>query len=524
MHGALTPERAERGAQPSAIAASPWRRHFTRPRHASRPHSPQALASAAHAAVTALPRRDPLSSAIRTVTRAQLWIALGAAALAGTAAAMAPQAALLALHFAVIAGAATLIAFRLACLFTRICDQEPPAWRGELPIYTIILPVYREAGVLPALVEAIGALDYPRDRLDVKIVVEADDIATRAVAEALAIDGDVEVIAAPQGEPRTKPRALNIALAFARGDFVTVYDAEDRPHPDQLRAALASFAHGGPELACLQAPLGWYNANENWLTRQFAVEYAAQFHVVLPALARWGWALPLGGTSNHFRVSALRAVGGWDPYNVTEDADLGFRLATNGYRSGVIAPPTLEEATTTLAAWTKQRSRWVKGFLQTWLVHMRAPARLARGGGAGAFAALHLTVGLSALSSLLHAPLIGLAAATGIYGVVNGGMAAPAWAGFGLLAAGYAVSAACGAVGLARAGARHLAGQTAFMPLYWLLHSPAALRAWSELATRPHYWAKTRHGVSRLRAPDADASSQSQQHPARRRHNRNIAN
>jgi hypothetical protein len=322
-------------------------------------------------------------------------------------------------------------------------------------------------------------------------VLEADDGATIAAVEALGLGPPFDILLAPPGSPRTKPRALNFALAFARGDFVVIYDAEDRPSADQLWAALDAFDAGDDRLACVQAPLTWYNARETWLTRQFALEYAALFHVLLPALARWGWPFPLGGTSNHFRRAALEDSGGWDPYNVTEDADLGFRLAELGYRTTVIEPATREEAVTTLAPWTRQRARWTKGFLQTLLVRFANLPALVRRAGARGAAALAVTIGLPLASSFLHAPI----AAGTLAALALGKL--PLAAGC-LLAAGYTVAAATAYVGLARSGQRGLAPAIALMPLYWPLLTWAALCAVLDLARRPFHWEKTAHGITRV--------------------------
>jgi hypothetical protein len=349
-------------------------------------------------------------------------------------------------------------------------------------------------------------------------VLEADDAPTIAAVAALGLGPPFEVLLAPPGEPRTKPRALNFALAYARGTFVVIYDAEDRPSPDQLMAALDAFDAGEARLACVQAPLSWYNARETWLTRQFALEYAALFHVVLPALARWGWPFPLGGTSNHFRRAALEDALGWDPYNVTEDADLGFRLAELGYRTTVIAPGTREEAVTTLAPWTRQRARWIKGFLQTLLVRLANLPALARRAGVRGLAALTFTIALPLASSFLHGPI---AVAT-LVALALGKL--PVAAGL-FLAAGYAIAAGTAYVGLARSGQRGLASAIPLMPLYWPLLTWAAVRALSDLARRPFHWEKTAHGITRVGsglggglpcAPAAPPAAQQPEH--RRRH------
>lgn len=497
----------------NAIAAAPmlFRRPFSAPATQPRPrletaHPPEALAEAAERAANRLARSLPLASAAYGLTPGQRIAAGLAVAGAVGFAAAAPELIAPAGRLLAGLGFGLLALFRIAALLTPPPQPAPPA-RGRPPVYTIIAPLYREASVLPALIEAIEALDHPADRLDVKIVLEADDAETIAVARALDLRPPFEVLVVPPGAPRTKPRALNFALAFARGALVTVYDAEDRPHPGQLKAAVAAFAAGGPRLGCVQAPLGWYNCEETWLTRQFALEYAANFHVVLPALARWGWALPLGGTSNHFRRTALEAVGGWDPYNVTEDADLGFRLAAQGWRVGVIAPATLEEAVTTFPAWRRQRTRWIKGHMQSWGVQMRAPQRLCAGAGLGGLAGLQLTIGLGVVSALLHGPLAFLA--LGALAAAALGWPAPRLEpiDLGLLALGYGAAAAVALTGLARAGERGLGREVLAMPLYWPLQSWAAGGALWDLARRPFHWDKTAHGRTRLSTAPAHRPS-----------------
>ena len=361
---------------------------------------------------------------------------------------------------------------------------------GHWPIYTILCPLYREALVAADLVAALERLDYPRERLDIQLLVEADDADTMAAALAVAGASHVEVVIIPSGAPRTKPKALNVGLMRARGDFVAVYDAEDRPHPLQLRAALAAFEDGGDRLACVQAPLVIDNAGQSWIARQFAVEYEIQFREILPLLARLGLPLPLGGSSNHFRTSALRDNGGWDAWNVTEDADLGYRLARDGYRSSVIATPTWEEAPVRFGGWLKQRARWIKGHMQTWLVLMRDPIRTTREMGVVAFASMQLSLAGGIVAAFLHGLLavFVLTAALSDYNLTP--------ADFALAVGGYAVAmfTALTASVIAR-DFRH-AGAALTMPFYWPLATIAAWRAFFELIFRPHHWAKTTHGLS----------------------------
>jgi cellulose synthase/poly-beta-1,6-N-acetylglucosamine synthase-like glycosyltransferase len=358
---------------------------------------------------------------------------------------------------------------------------------SALPAYTIIAPLYREASVAAELIANLSRLDYPRDRLQVLVMLEADDQETQAVFQGLSLPAFFQVIVAPPGSPKTKPRACNIALERARGELIVIYDAEDAPHPGQLREAAARFATEGPDLACLQAPLR-IEPDRRFLPDQFALEYAVQFEVFLPALARWGLPFPLGGTSNHFRASALREIGGWDPYNVTEDADVGFRLTARGYRLDVIALPTLETAPLSLRAWRPQRARWVKGHMQTLAVHARGPAaRNPRG-----LLGLVLTLVLSVLSSHLHGPLFLWVAIT----------VAPALLGQPVLLHGPDLVLAVfgwSCVSIAGVRAQQRAGAAPRMlPLigavfYWPLQSLAAAQALVQFVVAPFHWDKTPH-------------------------------
>lgn len=412
-----------------------------------------------------------------------------------------PRASLNALHIAALTLFALAIAWRWIAAASLNKTLARLAYPATCPTYTILCPVYREANVVPDLTAAIERIDYPKSALQVLLLIEGDDVETLAVAIAMSGAPHIEVVVIPPATPRTKPKALNVGLAMARGEFVCVYDAEDRPHPQQLRAALAAFEDGGAQLACVQAPLQIDNADASWIARQFAAEYAIQFHEILPLLARLGLPLPLGGSSNHFRTEILRAAGGWDPFNVTEDADLGYRLARDGYRSTMIAPPTYEEAPITFAAWRKQRTRWIKGHLQTWLVLMRNPFRAAREMGLGAFASMQLMLGGGIVASLAHGPLafIVLTAALTDYNLTP--------ADFILAVLGYCVAMFAAMTASALSGDLSHVRAAPTMPFYWPLSTIAAIFALFELIFRPHHWDKTRHGMSaRKRPPDAIAS------------------
>ncbi|MGI3902065.1 MAG: glycosyltransferase [Janthinobacterium lividum] len=276
----------------------------------------------------------------------------------------------------------------------------------DLPIYTIVVPLFREARVLAQLVRALDALDYPAAKLDIKMMLESCDADTIAAVTRMNLPPRYEVIILADGHPRVKPRALNAALEAAAGELLVVYDAEDRPDPGQLRAAVARFADAPADLICLQARLTVDHADEAWITRMFALDYGALFHAVKPGLSALHLPLPLGGTSNHFRVTALRRVCGWDAWNVTEDIDLGYRLARFGLRVGSLDSDTYEEAPLTLARWMPQRSRWLKGWMVTAIVHGRQPRRLFRELGWRSGLSVVVSLASTILGCLVGPPLL----------------------------------------------------------------------------------------------------------------------
>jgi len=334
------------------------------------PANPSPLASQAEpaaddkarldAAVTALERRYPALSARVGLTTPQRLTLTTALLLASSCALFFPGVAITALQAILAAAFACLLLVRLIAIAEVLAPAKPPTGEplrtanADLPVYTVLAALYHEADVVPQLIEALIALDYPEARLDIILALEADDAATLSALVTARLPGHMRIVVTPGGSPRTKPRALCYALTFARGDYVVVFDAEDQPEPGQLRDAHRAFAMGGPRLGCVQARLNVYNRHESWLTKQFALEYTALFDAILPSYTRLGVPVPLGGTSNHFPHAVLDHVGAWDPYNVTEDADIGVRLARFGYAVAILQSTTWEEAPPRARDWFAQ--------------------------------------------------------------------------------------------------------------------------------------------------------------------------
>ena len=272
----------------------------------------------------------------------------------------------------------------------------------ELPTITILLPLYRDAESLASLSAAINALDYPQNKKDVKLLLEEDDDHTITEARRLGLHEQFELIQIPGEGPRTKPKACNHGMQLARGELIVIFDAEDQPEQDQLLKAAEAFKEASPKLACVQARLNYYNADDNWLTRLFTLEYSLWFDWLLPGLQRLGAPIPLGGTSNYFKTDTLFEAGGWDPYNVTEDADLGLRLSKLGYRVKLLDSTTFEEANCKTGNWVRQRSRWMKGYLQTWFVHMRRPGDIVNTTGWLGLLSVQLFIAGNVLSALIN--------------------------------------------------------------------------------------------------------------------------
>jgi cellulose synthase/poly-beta-1,6-N-acetylglucosamine synthase-like glycosyltransferase len=400
----------------------------------------------------------------------------------------------------------------------------------RLPVYTLLIPLYREAGVLPGLVEQLRNLDYPEERLDIKLLLEENDPETLGAAEAMDLPACFEIVRIRDGYPKTKPKACNVGLREARGEYVVIYDAEDRPEPDQLRKVLAEFDAASSDVICMQCRLAYYNDRRNWLTACFALEYATWFDYYLEGLQHMRVPLPLGGTSNHFKTEVLREIGGWDPFNVTEDCYLGVRLHKRRYRTRTVDSVTWEEATSQTGNWIRQRSRWVKGYFQTFFTHMRHPWRTLKGLGVRGFIGFLLVVGghsfLLILNLIFWALLalylfwlgMDVAAGRSVWEVVAGEteavrtawkmiywgptehwLLAPMSVGFFVVSCALFLANALfillGVIAALTRGRARLFGAALTMPLYWVLISIGAWKGFLQLFTRPHYWEKTRHGV-----------------------------
>lgn len=409
--------------------------------------------------------------------------------------------------------------FFFGCIVLRLAAAIAPRARRAVrapnadippPVYSVLVALRDEADIVPELLVALGQLDWPRARFEVKLICESDDRATIDAIKAVRPRPWVEVIEVPPGMPKTKPNALAYALPLARGEFVALYDAEDRPHRHQLLEAWCRFRQADERLACLQAPIDVDNGGDGIVPRMFAFEYAGLFRRMLPFLGGSGLFMPLGGTSNHFRRTALDRVGGWDPYNVTEDADLGARLARFGYRADVLSLPTDEDAPDSVPVWIRQRTRWLKGWTQTWLVHMRYPGRLYGEVGLASFVTMQVLLAGMVISSLAHPVMFALAVwfladlFTSDAGFTLGWLGGLDVANILLAYLAFFVIGVRGTPPRRRKGLLMVA---LFTPVYWLMISVAAWRAVFQLYAEPHRWEKTPHKPHRRRGETGRAIS-----------------
>ncbi len=395
----------------------------------------------------------------------------------------------------------------------------------KLPVYTLLIPVYKEKEVLPHLLKRIQNLDYPKYKLDVRILLEENDPETIELVHAMRLPSYFTPIVVPASKPQTKPKACNYGLLRAKGEYVVIYDAEDRPESDQLKKAYLAFQQLPDKYVCVQAKLNYFNSQQNLLTKLFTQEYCMWFELLLVGIMQIDIPIPLGGTSNHFKMGFLKQVGGWDPFNVTEDADLGIRLYKHRYKTAILDSRTWEEANSDIGNWIRQRSRWIKGYMQTFFVHMREPVKF--------YSQIGFRGMLGYLAMILGTPLLPLLNPL-FWGLMMIWLISqPAWVQMFFpgpiyyiaviqlilgnffflymnIVGTYYVIRDCAikksqpfSYGLIRAGL--------LTPLYWVLMSIAAYKALFQLIVKPHYWEKTHHGLTEL--PNIDQAHFVEQSP-----------
>ena len=390
----------------------------------------------------------------------------------------------------------------------------------DLPVYTVLIPVYQEKEVIHHLLKRIEAMDYPKHKLDVRILLEEDDEETIEAVHNMHLPSYFIPVVVPYSHPKTKPKACNYGLIGCKGEYVVIYDAEDRPEPDQLKKAHLAFKRLPEDYVCVQAKLNYFNSRENWLTKLFTQEYSMWFELLLVGIMQVNIPIPLGGTSNHFKTSFLKIVGGWDPFNVTEDADLGIRLYKHKCRTAVIDSRTWEEANCSLPNWIRQRSRWIKGYMQTFFVHMRHPVQFTKQIGAkglaGYFAMIFGTPFLPLINPFFWLLLI-IWVAFQPYWIESLFPGLLYYVAAGQLIVGnfmfvymnmvgtYFVIRDC-ALKKQQPFSYSMIRYALLTPLYWVFMSVAAYKALFQLIVKPFYWEKTVHGLS---SPDASNQSQS---------------
>lgn len=369
-----------------------------------------------------------------------------------------------------------------------------------LPKYSILIPMYKEGEVLAELIKNIDMLDWPKNRLEVLLLLEEDDDETQMAAKKADLPDYMRVLIVPHSMPKTKPKACNYGLAHTTGQFVVVYDAEDKPDPLQLKKVYLGFKKLPSNVVCLQSKLNYFNASQNWLTRLFTAEYSLWFDIILPGLQSIESTIPLGGTSNHFRTKELKELHGWDAFNVTEDCDLGARLFKAGYKTSIVDSTTLEEANSNVKNWLRQRSRWIKGYLQTYLVHMREPVRFFRSHGIHAFTfqlIIGMRISFMVINPFLWATTIAYFTAYKYVGPAIESLY-PAWIFYiaaATLTLGNFLYIYNYMIGCAKRGHYELIKFVFLIPIYWIMNSISAFIAFYQLIVKPHYWEKTNHGL-----------------------------
>lgn len=472
-----------------------------------------------HRAVFDLAERDPVMSAQTVFTTGQLLLAWALVTLGALSLALWPVATLIVVNLLMSLFYLGNFVFKGILIWaggssqqvrSREIDSAVRLLRDEdLPIYTVLVPMFREPEVLPILANALRRLDYPTAKLDIKIVLEEGDHETIDAAVALGLEGIFEIIRVPPSQPQTKPKACNYALRFARGDYLVIYDAEDKPEPDQLKKVVVAFQQAPENIACVQCRLNYYNRDENWLTRLFTLDYSLWFDLMLPGLERLRIPIPLGGTSNHFRMDVLKELHAWDPFNVTEDADLGIRMTQKGYGVRLVESTTFEEANVSQRNWVRQRSRWIKGYMQTFLVHTRRPVHLMRTIGPLGVLGFVFFIGGTMLSGLLNPIFWAIFAFWAITQTTAFDNLFPPillyLALFNLLA-GNGLFMFLMMMAPFRRNWLKLTPFSLTVIWYWALMSIAAWKGAWQLVTKPFYWEKTVHGLSKHTAVEVAAA------------------
>jgi cellulose synthase/poly-beta-1,6-N-acetylglucosamine synthase-like glycosyltransferase len=370
----------------------------------------------------------------------------------------------------------------------------------SLPVYSILCPLYKEAHILPQFIKGLEKLDWPKEKLDVIILLESDDVESIKAFDEMQIPKYIRSVVVPNSIPKTKPKACNYGLAFVKGEYTVIYDAEDIPDPQQLKKAYLGFQTSGRDVACIQAKLNYYNADQNLLTRFFTMEYSLWFDITLTSLHSLNTIIPLGGTSNHFRSEDLKMLNAWDPFNVTEDADLGMRLFQLGYRTAILDSVTLEEGNSQVKNWIRQRSRWIKGYMQTYLVHTKKSFSFFQQRGIHALV-FHLVIG-GKIAFIIINPFLWIVTLLyfGAYAVVGPTIdsfypPSVLYVAMTSLIFGNYLYLVCHIMGCVKTGQWNLIRYVYLIPLYWVLISVAGFLAFYQLIFKPFYWEKTVHGL-----------------------------
>ena len=388
-----------------------------------------------------------------------------------------------------------------------VTDDEVKSLKNdEMPVYTVLVPAYKEPEVIGILMDALKKMDYPQNKLDIILLLEEDDRETFEAAKNNKPPGNWRFLIVPSSQPKTKPKACNYGLFFSRGKYLVIYDAEDIPEPDQLKKAVVAFKKGGKDYICYQGSLNYFNKDENTLTKLFTLEYSYWYDYLLHGLDRLKLVIPLGGTSNHFDAEKLKELGGWDPFNTTEDADLGVRAYAKGYRIGVVNTTTFEEANSRLGNFIRQRSRWIKGYMQTWLVYSRHPIKLIKVIGFKGWVSFNLFIGGTPFASLVN-PITW--SVFFVWLLTKTKLVEPIFPPevlylslFNLLFGNF-LGIYLNMVAVFKRKYYTLIPFAFLNPFYWFLQSIASYKSLWQLFNKPFYWEKTQHGITKHRFGNA---------------------